>query len=349
MPIKSHEELSEIGSRVLRSAGATDDVADRVARHLVGSNLVGLDSHGIIRLADYATWLQEGKIAGDNRIEVVRDKAATCLIDAHMSFGQVAASQSADIAVQKAQVYGIGLVSVKNASHIGRLGEYVEDIALQGFIGFLCCNAEGAGQLVAPWGGKDARIGTNPMAWGIPSGRESGGMVLDMATSIVPEGKVRVMMRREEEIPHGWVLDSQGQSTTNPADLYGPPVGAILPFGGHKGYGLMLAIEALSGVLSGGGHARPAVADAWFTHGSTFTMMAIEVESFRSLTEFTDDVDEMLSHMKSSPPTTPDAEVLVPYEIESREKAVRLANGITIEDSTWDKVVQVASGLGISI
>ena len=349
MPIKSHEELSELGSRILRSAGAADEVADRVSRHLVGSNLVGLDSHGIIRLPDYVAWLQEGKIAGANRMEVVRDKAATCLIDAHMSFGQVAASQSADIAVQKAQAYGIGLVSVKNASHIGRLGEYVEDIALQGFIGFLCCNAEGAGQLVAPWGGKEARIGTNPMAWGIPSGRASGSMVLDMATSIVPEGKIRVTMRRGEEIPHGWVLDSQGRSTTNPADLYGPPVGAILPFGGHKGYGLMLAIEALSGVLSGGGHARPAVADAWFTHGSTFTMMAIEVESLRSLTEFTDDVDEMLDHMKSSPPTTSDAEVLVPYEIESKEKALRLANGITIEDATWDKVVQTASGLGISI
>lgn len=349
MPKKSHEELSKLGSQILRSAGAADKVADRVARHLAGSNLVGLDSHGIIRLPDYGAWLQEGKIAGENRLEVFKDKGATCLIDAHMSFGQVAASQSADIAVHKAQTYGIGFVSVKNASHIGRLGEYVEDIALKGFIGFLCCNAEGAGQLVAPWGGKEARIGTNPMAWGIPSGRASGSMVLDMATSIVPEGKIRVMMRRGEAIPNGWVIDSQGQSTTNPADLYGPPVGAILPFGEHKGYGLMLAIEALSGVLSGGGHARQATKESWFTHGSTFSMMAIEVESFRSLTEFTDDVDEMLSHMKSSPATTPDAEVLVPYEIESREKAIRLENGIMIEDTTWDKVAQFASTLGVSI
>ena len=349
MPIKSHEDLSKLGSRILQSAGATNEVADRVARHLAGSNLVGLDSHGIIRLPDYVVWLQEGKIAGENRMEVIKDKGATCLIDAHLSFGQIAASQSADIAVKKARAYGIGFVSVKNASHIGRLGEYVEDIALQGFIGFLCSNAEGAGQLVAPWGGKEARIATNPMAWGIPSGRASGSMVLDMATSIVPEGKIRVKVRRDEEIPNDWVLDSQGRPTTNPADLYGPPVGAILPFGGHKGYGLMLAIEALSGVLSGGGHARPAVADSWFTHGSTFSIMAIEVESFRSLTEFTDDVDEMLCHMKSSPPVTPDAEVLVPYEIESREKARRLANGIMIEDTTWDKVAHIAGTVGVSV
>ncbi len=347
MVIKSYGELKKLCSQIFRAAGATSKVADRVVSHLVSSNLVGIDSHGIMRLPDYISWLRENKVSGEDECEVLKDKGAICLVDAHFSFGSVAASRSVEIVIQKAKKYGIGLVSVKNASHLGRIGEYVEDIALQGFIGFACCNSQGAGQFVAPWGGKEARLTTNPMAWGVPSSRNSGPMVLDMATSVVPEGKIRLKMRRQEKIPDDWVIDAKGQPTTNPADLYEPPGGAILPFGRHKGYGLALMMEILSGGLSGGGLSRPV--KERFTIGSAFLVMAIEVESFRSLGEFTDEVDDMFDYIKGCPPIDPNGEVLIPYEIESKEKQRRLVRGIMIEDTTWKKIIQIANSLDVSI
>ena len=345
MPVRSHQELTDLCCRLLRSAGASRGVANKVARHLVGSNLVGIDSHGIMRLADYVSWLLEGKVPGDDQLEILKDHNAACLIDAHFTLGPVAISKAAEMVAGKAEKYGVGLASVKNSSHTGRLGEYVEDLALRGFIGFLCCNAQGAGQFVAPWRGKQARLTTNPMAWGFPSGRECGPMVLDMATSVVPEGKVRFSLSCGQNIPEGWVITSDGRPTTNPADLYEAPEGAILPFGAHKGYGLALVVEMLSGGLSGGGCSRPV--SERFTHGNAFLLMAIQVETFRSTTDFTGDVDDMLRYVKSCAPVNPREQVLVPYEIESTERQRKLEEGISIPDAIWEKIEQLAAELNV--
>lgn len=331
---------------MMQAAGATESVARRVVEHLVESNLVGIDSHGIIRLTDYISWLSEGKVASDNRMEVLQDRDATCLIDAHFTFGALAGSEASRLAAEKARQHGVGIVSVKNTTHTGRIGEYVARLANDGFIGFFCCNAQGYGQFVAPWGGIEPRLTTAPLAWGLPSGREGRVIVVDMATSASPEGRIRLKARRGESVPLGHVIDGEGRDTTNPNDLWGPPPGALLPFGQHKGYALGLVVEMLAGALSGGGCPRPV--DTKYTHENSFFVMAIDVEAIRPLAGVAQDIDAMLDYVKSSPPVDPEGEVLFPYERELRKRERLIVEGIEIEEPTWKSIVELAESLGVS-
>lgn len=347
MPTKSHVELSELGTQMMRAAGATKMVADRVTGHLVEANLVGVDSHGMLRLPDYISWLTAGKAAPENRVEILSDNGASCWADAHLTYGAVAGMDASLRAAEKAKRYGVGLVSVKNSTHTGRLGEYVECLAQDGLIGFFCCNAQGFGQFVAPWGGKEPRLTTNPLAWGFPSGQEDRVIVIDMATSASPEGRIRLKTRRGEQIPSGQVIDAEGRDTTNPNDLFGPPPGAILPFGEHKGYALALVVEMLAGALSGGGCSRPV--DQLYTHENAFFVMAIDIQVIRPLVDVTGQIDQMLDYVKGASPINPATEVLIPYEHEQRERKRRLVEGIEIEQPTWDRLVQTAESLNVKV
>lgn len=347
MVIKQGDELAELCARILEKAGAEPAVADRVSRHLIDANLAGVDSHGVLRLPDYAAYLQDGRVAPDDRLEIISDRGAACLVDAHSTFGIVAAHRASQLAAERARKLGIGSVSVRDSTHIGRLGDYMENMARDGLVGFICCNAQGAGQFVAPWGGREARLSTNPMAWGFPSGRDQGPLVLDMATSAWPEGKVRLKMRMGQPVPPGRVIRADGTGTTDPNDLFGPPPGALLPFGEHKGYGLGLVVEILSGALSGGGccHFR----DTSHTHKSAFFVMAIDVRSLLPLGQTTDIIDRLLAWVKTSAPVQPDGEVLVPYELEVRERKQRSRQGIPLGDEIWRRIVSVAQELKVPL
>ena len=347
MATKSPEMLGDLGYRIMQAAGATPQVARCVVDHLIKSNLMGIDSHGIMRLPDYVNWLSTGKAAGVDRLQVVTDAPATCLIDAHFTFGPVAATRACGIATDKARQFGVGVVSVRDSTHIGRLGHYVEELAEAGFIGFVCCQAQGAGQFVAPWGGSEARLTTNPLAWGFPSGRDDGALVMDLATSAAPEGKIRLAQRQGAAVPPGWIIDAQGRPSTDPADLHGPPPGAILPLGEHKGYALALVVEALSGALSSGGCSRPGMET--YTHGCNFFLMAIRVDAFGPREQFEHDLDAMLAYVKSSPPLRPETPVRVPHELEMRRRRQRSGEGIDIDDDSWRRIEQVAASMNIQI
>jgi uncharacterized oxidoreductase len=303
-----------------------------------------MDSHGVIRIPSYLVGLQEETIAKDDRIKVLTDQSAVALLDGQYTFGPVTASRAVNMALLKAQEFGIGFVAVRNSSHTGRLGEYVEDIARKGFVGFMCSNAQGAGQLVAPWGAKEPRLSTNPMAWGVPTGSDP--MVLDMATSAASEGKIRVKLRRQEKIPAGWAIDANGYTVTDPSQFYGPPIGAILS-AGHKGYGLALVVEVLAGALTGGGCVRPI--DYLHTTQNSFVVMAIDINLFHALHEFTAVVDGLLAYVKTASPLDPDGKVLFPNEPEINERRRRLAEGIPLDDETWQQIVQAALGVGIEV
>ncbi len=246
MPVKSAQALTALTVKILEAAGVTPVIAQRTADHLIGSNVAGVDSHGILRLSDYVDMVQKGKMARQDLIEVIRDQEAMALLDAHYTFGQMTAYRATEMATNKARKFGIGIVSVRNSSHIGRLGEYAEQMVQQNMAGFICINLQGAGQRVAPWGGREGRIGTSAQAWGVPTG--SGPMIIDISTAVSAEGKIRVKLRRGETLAPNWILDSHGEPSRNPADLYGPPPGAILTAGEHKGYGLTLITEALTGI-----------------------------------------------------------------------------------------------------
>ncbi len=343
MPIKFAGELEDLMIRTLGATGVVPPIAERVARHLVGSNLVGVDSHGLIQFPGYLEFLKQGKIATDNRIEIIRDQGAIALLDGHLTFGMVVVDRAIEIGVNKAREFGAGVVSARNSAHIGRLGEYVEDISRQSLIGFICNSAQGMGQGVAPWGGREIRLSTNPLAWGIPSEREP--IILDMSTSTVSGGKIQLKLHGGEELPTGWAIDEAGKPVTDPADFHNPVLGAMLLAAGYKGYGLALVVEALAGALSGGGCVRPEA--PLEGSGFDFTLLAIDVAAFCPISDFKKVVDNFVTYVKTATPLDPAEEVRVPGELRTIERQRRLTEGIYIEDETWNRLVEAARSVGV--
>lgn len=344
MPNVDARKLREWSAAILRHAGVTDDIAACVADHLVESNLVGVDSHGVVRVSFYVDYLRDGRIAKEDRMEVLLDVGAISWLDGHQTFGPRTASRASAMAVQKARTHGIGMVVAKNSAHIGRLGAYVEAVAAEGFIGFLCCNSQGAGQLVVPYGGKEPRLATNPLAWGIPTGTYP--LVIDMSTSAAAEGKIKVKFRRKEPLPPGWAINADGRSITDPAEFYGVPPGSILPAAGYKGYGLSLVVDSLAGVLSGAGYARPL--DYVHTPLNGFVFIAIDVQAVRPLEQFRREVDSQLDYVRSSAPIAEGTQVMAPNDPEVRERQRRLRDGVPIDDETWETLSRLAREAGVA-
>ena len=234
------------------------DEARVVAELLVEANLVGHDSHGVIRIPQYLGQVEAGDIVPDAAVEVAHEAPTLAVLDAHWGFGQVAMSRGVDMGLEKAQATGMAAISVRQANHVGRLGSYVERIAEETAIALMFVNGAPVCRM-APWGGREARHGTNPIAMAFPS-RSGPPVVLDMTTSAVAEGKVRVQRNRGAEVPDGWLLDAEGQPTNDPNTLYADPPGTILPLGGslgHKGYGLNVASRVVGRCVGWGWVHRP--------------------------------------------------------------------------------------------
>ena len=345
MVTKSAQELKKIVALIFTKAGASKPVASRVAEHLVGANLVGVDSHGIIRIPLYIEWIKDGTINLNAKMELIEETNIMALIDGHHAFGQVVAYESCNIAIDKAKKYGMSLVSIRNSSHVGRLGEYAEKIAKSNLICIVMVNAQGAGQLVAPWGAKERRLSANPVAWGIPTRRKREPIILDISTSVVAEGKILLYKDLGKKIPEGWVIDHKGISTTNPNDLFGPPEGSILPMAGHKGYGLSIIVDILTGALSGGGCSRKGIRK----FSNALTIISIDPNQICPYNKFLESVDQLIEYIKTSAPITEENEILIPNELENKIKKKRLAEGIIIEEKIWNTILKVAKDLGVSM
>src|SRR5256886_5290403 len=251
------EDLEEMTGRIFASLGSPREDADWIATLLVRANLRGHDSHGVIGIAQYVTSMEKGTTKPTPTIRVLNETPTTAVIDGDQGFGQVVARRGMELAIEKARAQGLAAVALANTNHVGRLADYVELAARQGMIGLMWVNAPLA-LGVAPWGRAPRRLATNPHAVGVP-GRSGAAMLLDFATSVVAEGKLRVKFNRKEQAPPGWMLDSEGRPSTDPQKFYGPPKGSLLPMGEHKGYGLALVVEILAGILSGTRAARDAI------------------------------------------------------------------------------------------
>ncbi|MCH8815524.1 MAG: Ldh family oxidoreductase [Chloroflexi bacterium] len=352
MPKLKAEQLRLIGARIFEAAGASVEEAQIVARLLANANLVGHDSHGVIRIPQYVHSIESGDIVLGAPVEIVRENPSTAVVDGNWGFGQVIASRAMEIAIEKAGDTAVSSVSVQNCNHIGRLGDYAMMATEREMIAIVVANNHGAGRNVAPWGGRERRLSTNPICVGIPTGPRgavtSTPIVLDITSSVVAEGKVRVMRNRGEPVPAGWIIDAEGNPSTDPNDLYGPPQGAILPLGdlvGHKGFGLGLVIDILSGGLSGAGCSRP---DATRI-GNAILMTVYNISSFVSTEAFYRQVSDLVSYVKSSSLAPDFDEVIVPGEPEARLAAERGENGIFVEDETWSQIVASAKKLGVQL
>jgi uncharacterized oxidoreductase len=347
MPLISADRLRTISIDIFKALGLAADKAQTIANLLVEANLAGHDSHGVLRLPQYVLGIQNKTIDPNVEIEIVTETPSSVVINGHWGLGQIIATHAMKLAIAKAKAHAISTVNVYNCNHSGRLADYVMMAAEAKMIGLLFVNGHGADQGVAPWGGIARRLGTNPIACAIPTGQEEA-MVIDLTTSVVAGGKIRAYLTRSEALPEGWVIDSAGDPSTDPATYFDDPKGALLPFGeiaGHKGYGLSLLVDVLAGAMCEAGCSRPAAPKL----GNAFLAIVINIEEFTPMEDFEAHVAQLINCVKASPTAPGFDEILIPGERSARTRRQRLANGIPLDEVTWERLVETARQVGISV
>jgi hydroxycarboxylate dehydrogenase B len=308
---------------------------------------MGHDSHGVIRISKYADWRRAGQVLPNQHLSIVTDRGALMVVDGNFGYGQVIGKEAMALAAERAGMHGMAAIAIRNAGHLGRIGAWPEMLAREGFASVHFVNTSGFGILVAPHGGSDRRLSANPIAAGVPL---AGGdpIILDIATSVIAEGKIQLARNRREKLPETMVLDGRGQPTNDPEAFYADPPGAILPFGGHKGSGLSFFCEILAGSLSGGLASNPQSPTAGRLVNNMLSLV-FDPAGFGSAGAFAEDVTRLAGWTKASPPISPGGKVLLPGEIERQTFIQRCASGLPIDDETWRKIATTATTLGVAV
>jgi uncharacterized oxidoreductase len=338
-----HDQLIRLAEDVFAAAGCKPVEARRVASHLVESNLVGHDSHGVIRIPSYVQWLQDGRVLANQSIDIVIQNDAIAVVDGRFGLGQTIGEQATQLGIDKSAKHGVSVIALRNAGHLGRIGDWAQMAADAGKISLHFVNTSGAGMLVAPFGGIDRRLSANPFTAGVPTGTDTP-LILDMSACTTAEGKIRVALNQGAIVPDGCLIDADGKPTNDPRIFYGDPPGAILPIAGHKGSGLSVIIEMLAGALTGGSCTNPKNASRV---ANGMLSILIDRSFFGSETAFFDEVQRFIEFVKSSRTVTENGEILMPGEMESRTKAQRLAEGIEIDDVTWEQIYATSQKLNV--
>src|ERR1700758_4212611 len=338
MPMVHADRLKTIGVALLRAAGASPEEAEAVAGGCVNANLVGHDSHGIVAIPTYIDRIKAGHIVPGAPWTIVQESPTTTVIDGHWGFGFHVNAKAMALTIEKAKTANVAACTVFRQSHVGRLAAYPMMAMREGMIGLATADSGRSPKHVAPFGGREPRLGTNPISIAVPSDLE-GPFCLDMATSAVAAGKVALAVARREQIPKGWIIDAEGRHTTDPTQYR--KGGALLPLGGTEGYqgsGLAAMVEVLCGLLTG----LVFGVEPTGRHNDGCFMAVFNVAAFRPLAEFKRDVAEFARYLKATPPAIGSSGVLYPGEIEHRREQQRRASGIDIEDATWDKLRALA-------
>lgn len=347
MPLFAPDKLHRIGVEIFLAAGVSEDDARTVVDHLIDSNLFGHDSHGAIRFPEYIKAIKvDNRFQAESNIKVLRESPCTAVVDAGSGLGQVGGAYAMRMAIEKAKEHGTATVTLQRTSHVGRAGAYPLMAAREGMIGVAYVNAGRFGRQIAPFGGIDGRISTNPIAFSAPR-KDADPLLVDMTTSVVAEGKVRVLVNKGVQAPEGWLIDHEGNPTTDPTVIKGPPPnGAILPMGGivaHKGYGLGLMVEILGGALSGQGCAQGE--QIVESNGVCFTVYNIPF--FSDMDWYYNEVEALINHVKASRTAPGFDEILLPGEPEFRLAAARRRDGIELDDKTWQDIKEAAEIVGL--
>jgi uncharacterized oxidoreductase len=268
------------------------------------------------------------------------------LVDGQFGFGQVVGSQATDLAIDRARETGIACMGVRNCHHLGRIGSYGEQCAAAGMVSMHFVNVVGHGPLVSPFGGRERRMSTNPFCCVVPRANDHP-IVLDMATSAIAQGKVRVAYNKGVEVPAGALLDHQGSATDDPKVMFEEPFGSLGPFGAHKGYGLAVMCELLGGGLAGQWTAQPGNPRE-NTIVNHMLMMVLDPAAFGGLEAFQSEVDAMVEYLHSATAAEGVDKVRIPGEPERESMALRLDSGISIDDISWTGIIKSAAAAGLS-
>jgi uncharacterized oxidoreductase len=340
-----HARLKSLTSSIFAAAGCNPQEAERIGHYLTEANLVGHDSHGVIRISYYIDWLRAGKVLANQNIQVVFENDCIAVVDGGYGFGQTIGEQATKLGIEKSAKHGVAVIALRNAGHLGRIGDWPLLAARSGKVSLHFVNTSGAGILVAPFGGINRRLSANPVAAGVPT---AGGppILMDMSCCTIAEGKLKVAFNKGVNVPEGCIIDSQGKPTTDPKVFYGDPPGAILSIASHKGYALGIIAEMLAGALTGGGASNPANAGR-LANG----MLSIYMDHrfFQEDAAFGAEVRRFIEWVKSSAKSQPGGEILMPGEIEDKTKTQRLRDGIELDDNTWKAISDTCRSLGVKV
>ena len=339
MPNFSKDDLLKIASSIFCAAGAVDDIAQQVSEVLVLNNMAGHDSHGVLRIPGYLKNIETGEIVPNARPEILSESVTTALVGGNWAFGQLTGLYAVDLAISKAKKNQVSVVAAVQAGHTGRLAAFTDRAAKQGVVMFMTIGTT-MQPVTAPYGGSTAVMGTNPMAFSLP--HQGGAPIsLDFATSAIAAGKIKVAQANQENLPPNSILDKYGRPSIDPQDFIDG--GVLLPFGGHKGYGLALIAELLSGPLIGS-EKFPGIK----TKNGIF-IFAFDAEIFRPAGEYEKSLEEVLGRIKSVPPREGFKEVLLPGERGVRSAERREQDGIPVAESTWKAIYLAAKSVGVNL
>ena len=344
--------LIDFVAEVFSHSESSPEEARRIATYLTTANLTGHDSHGVIRVPVYVKWKKTGSVVPNQTVEVVVDTPSLAVVDGKFGYGQTVTPQAVKIGIEKCRKAGLAAVALRNAGHIGRVGDWAEMAAAEGLVSVHFVNAAGS-LLVAPYGGVEKRLSTAPYCVGIPR-KGDDPIVLDFATSVVAEGKVLVASRGGKKLPKGALIDADGTLSEDPAVLYGPysaegprdhtrGTGAIRAFGEHKGSGLAFICELLGGALTGTGATS---GDRPFANG----MLAFYVDPkvIDTSNFFDREISRYVDFIRETKPVAGIDQVLIPGDIERKMRADRTKNGVPLPDDTWAAIVNTAREVGVS-
>lgn len=326
------------------AGGSKPEEAKLVAENLVIANLTGHDSHGIGMMPRYVEALLEGGLHPNRKVEVKLDGGALLALDGGAGYGQSIGLQATRLAIERAKKHGLSITTLGNSHHLGRIGHWAEMAVAEGLVSLHFVNVISFAR-VAAYGGADGRFGTNPVCIGIPLPGEAP-FLLDMATSAVAQGKLRVAHNKGVKIPLGWLIDRDGNPTDDPKWGVVQPFGAMQTFGGHKGYGLAVACELLGGALTGGG--------TWHYPEGTkrrvlngMLTIVIDPDKLGTRQAFERETREYLDWIRKSPPAPGFDRVRIAGEPEREYRAARERDGVPVDESTWKEILAAAAKLKI--
>ena len=325
---------------MIAAVGTPDDLAAEVAGSLVEANLAGHDSHGVMRLVGYTHFARTGDVQTAARATLTHRDRATARVDGAWGWGQPAMRLGMTTAMELAGAHGVGAVVVNRCFHVGRLAPYLERAARAGFVAMAMTNA---GPAVAPHGGKQRLLGTNPFGWAVPRAEGREPLCFDIATAAIAEGKLQLARARGERIPPGMIVTAGGRPSISPIDFYDG--GAILPFGGHKGYGVNLLAQVLGAALAGmdtSGYAGPAGANGP-------VIIVIDIAPFVDPARFVEEVEALSARIAASPPAEGHDAVLLPGDRALLTRREREVQGIPIPELTWTQLEALAAELGVHV
>jgi uncharacterized oxidoreductase len=341
------DRLAALVASMLERAGAEPDRAGACAEHLVAANLKGHDSHGVGMAPAYLSWIAQGWMFPNRRGEVIADRLAAITVDGRFGLGQAVASEAMDLGIARAGQTGVACVALRNACHVGRIGAYGEQCADAGMVSMHYVNVVGHRPMVAPYGGREPRLITNPYCCAIPraDGRH---IVLDFATSAVAAGKLRVAMMKGEPAPPGALMDTDGEPSTDPTAFFADPARAfLLPFGLHKGGGLQILCELLGGALAGQWTLQPQRDRNVGAVVNNMLSIVIDPAAFGDQEAYEAEADALIDYLRATPPAPGFDSVQMPGDPERATMSARLEQGVPIDDNTWRGLVEAALRVGL--